>query len=158
MCWSKDTSLDLKSFAAFFTEDRHADELAYHDALWSCLRHLKAQDNPASAQADQTAGEIESPDFAFSLFGTAFFVVGIGPHAPRFSRRTAFPGLVLNPHAQFERLRSIGAMPRMEHASRVKDTRLQGGANPLLGKHGERSAAWQYSGVPVKQLPDWDET
>ena len=62
------------------------------------------------------------------------------------ARRFAWPALVFNPHAQFERLRRDGQFDRLRDRIRDRDVALQGTINPNLSDFGERSEARQYSG------------
>ena len=94
------------------------------------------------------------PHFAFSHAGTAFFIVGLHPGASRIARRAPLPMLVFNLHEQFERLRADGGFDRMRTAIRTRDTRLQGGVNPMAQDHGDDSEARQYSGRAVE--PTWE--
>src|SRR6476620_7390004 len=80
----------------------------------------------------QTAG---GPHFAFSLAGTAYFVVGLHPAASRIARRTPLPTLVFNLHEQFEELRQSERFERMRDTIRRRDQALQGSVNPMVADH-----------------------
>ena len=99
------------------------------------------------------AADPEHPHFAFSVAGTAFFVVGLHPNASRVARRAPVPTLVFNLHVQFERMRADGRYQRMRDTIRRRDTELQGSLNPMVSDHGETSEARQYAGRAVP--PDW---
>ena len=99
------------------------------------------------------AADPENPHFAFSVAGTAFFVVGLHPNASRVARRAPLPTLVFNLHAQFERMRADGRYQRMRDTIRRRDAELQGFLNPMVSDHGVSSEARQYAGRAVP--PDW---
>lgn len=54
--------------------------------------------------------------------------------------------MVFNLHDQFETLRAMGRYERMRDAILARDEKLAGSVNPMLARHGESSAAAQYSG------------
>ena len=119
--------------------------------LWGALQHL--HDNDDAAWADGVAADPDNPHFAFSVAGTAYFVVGLHPTASRVARRAPLPTLVFNLHEQFERMREDGRFQRMRDTIRRRDTDLQGSLNPMVSDHGETSEARQYSGRAVPA--DW---
>ena len=92
------------------------------------------------------------PHFSFSFGGQALYVVGLHERSSRHARRFAWPTLVFNPHAQFDRLRHDGHWQRMQEAIRRRDVALQGEINPMLSDFGEQSEARQYSGRRVWNL------
>lgn len=149
------SSTGYHSFVAMFHDDRVESQQAFHTLMWSALRSLRNRDETPPSPTLGTSDDIQSSDFALSLNSEPYFVVGLSPQSPRLSRRTAFCGIAFNPHEQFERLRSTGQMPRIEKMSRKRDIRLQGDSNPLLNKHGDASAARQYSACPLSRLPNW---
>ncbi|MGL5930652.1 MAG: guanitoxin biosynthesis heme-dependent pre-guanitoxin N-hydroxylase GntA [Dermatophilaceae bacterium] len=142
---------DLVSFVASFRGPVPADERAFEGALWQALQHLHDTDD--RPWADGVAADPHDPHFAFSVAGTAFFVVGLHPNASRVARRAPLPTLVFNLHEQFERLRADGRFPRMRDAIRRRDEDLQGSLNPMVNDHGQASEARQYSGRAVPS--DW---
>jgi FPC/CPF motif-containing protein YcgG len=136
------------SFVALFVDVASESEAGFETALWRQLGLLDA----AAPPAPWAAGASDDPDdahFAFSFAGRAFFVVGLHPESSRLARRFAWPALVFNPHAQFERLRAEQRFEGLRQAIRVRDVALQGDVNPNLADVGERSEARQYSGRPV---------
>lgn len=139
------------SFVAMFRGPRVVDEAHFERLLWAHLRQVHAQDEQPWAPG--VSGDPADAHFAFSVAGTAYFVVGLHPRASRDARRTAVPTLVFNLHEQFERLRESGAYPRMRDRIRDRDEQLQGTVNPMVGDHGESSEARQYSGRAVE--PAW---
>ncbi|MEO7234920.1 MAG: guanitoxin biosynthesis heme-dependent pre-guanitoxin N-hydroxylase GntA, partial [Lapillicoccus sp.] len=122
-------------------------ERDFEALLWSALQHL--HDNDETAWAGGVASDPDSPHFAFSVAGTAFFVVGLHPNASRVARRAPLPTLVFNLHEQFEQLRASGRFERMRDTIRDRDERLQGSVNPMVSDHGTGSEARQYSGRAV---------
>lgn len=142
---------DLVSFVACFRGPVPSDEREFESLLWGALQHLHERDE--QPWADGVAADPDNPHFAFSLAGTAFFVVGLHPYASRVARRAPLPTLVFNLHAQFERMRADGRYQRMRDTIRRRDTDLQGSVNPMVGDHGESSEARQYAGRAVP--PGW---
>ncbi|MGL5909029.1 MAG: guanitoxin biosynthesis heme-dependent pre-guanitoxin N-hydroxylase GntA [Phycicoccus sp.] len=143
----------LVSFVASFRGPVPLCEREFEDALWRALQHLHHTDD--RPWADGVAADPRDPHFAFSAAGTAFFVVGLHPHASRVARRAPLPTLVFNLHGQFERLRADGRFPRIRDAIRRRDKDLQGSLNPMVADHGTASEARQYSGrvVPAGWTP-----
>ena len=147
---------DLVSFVACFRGPVPDEERDFEALLWGALQHL--HDNDDAPWADGVAADPENPHFAFSVAGTAFFVVGLHPNASRVARRAPLPTLVFNLHAQFERMRGDGRYQRMRDTIRRRDTDLQGYLNPMVSDHGEASEARQYAGraVPADWTPPFD--
>lgn len=132
------------SFVATFRQPTGLDERAFEELLWGLLQRIHdGDDQPWSADvsADPT-----NPHFAFSVAGSAYFVVGLHPAASRIARRAPLPTIVFNPHAQFETLRRTGQFDRMRDIIRRRDRDVQGTINPMVADHGESSEAIQYSG------------
>lgn len=144
-----DADGDLVSFVACFRAPETTDEPTFERLLWGALQHLHDQDD--GAWADGVSADPGDPHFAFSVHGTAFFVVGLHPGASRIARRSPLPTLVFNLHEQFERMRGDGRYTRMRDTIRRRDTDLQGSLNPMVGDHGDASEALQYSG---RERPD----
>jgi FPC/CPF motif-containing protein YcgG len=147
---------DLVSFVACFRGPLAEEEREFEALLWGALQHL--HDNDDAPWADGVAADPENPHFAFSVAGTAFFVVGLHPTASRVARRAPLPTLVFNLHAQFERMREDGRYQRMRDTIRRRDTDLQGSLNPMVSDHGESSEARQYAGraVPADWTPPFE--
>ena len=142
---------DLVSFVACFRGPVPVEEKEFEALLWGALQHL--HDRDAEPWANGVAADPENPHFAFSVAGTAFFVVGLHPAASRVARRAPVPTLVFNLHEQFERLRADGHYQRMRDTIRRRDAELQGSLNPMVSDHGETSEARQYAGRAVP--PGW---
>ena len=139
------------SFVAIFGGPPITDEGHFEALLWSQLRLLHAADE--QPWNEQVSPDPDDKHFAYSLAGTAYFIVGLHPAASRDARRAAAPTLVFNLHEQFEALRASGQFPRMRDLIRERDQRLQGTINPMVADHGEHSEARQYSGRQVG--PGW---
>ncbi|TCD04889.1 YqcI/YcgG family protein [Erythrobacteraceae bacterium CFH 75059] len=145
---------DLRSFAVIFEGPRDLSELAFERAMWERLQSLSDKDVWKHQPYDPSvSSDPESPDFSLSFGGSAFFVVGLHPHASRPARRFPNPTLVFNLHEQFERLREKGLYHRMRERILDRDVSLAGDINPMLAVHGESSEARQYSGRVVEA--DW---
>lgn len=135
------------SFIAIFRGPTSPGERDFERLLWKQLRLLHAADEVP--WNEEVSDDPQDHHFAFSVAGTAFFVVGLHPAASRDARRTATPTLVFNLHAQFEQLRESGRFGRMRDLIRERDQRLQGSINPMVSDHGTGSEARQYSGRAV---------
>ena len=146
-----DADGDLVSFVACFRDPAPEDEREFEALLWGALQHL--HDNDDAPWAGGVAADPENPHFAFSVAGTAFFVVGLHPNASRVARRAPLPTLVFNLHEQFDRMRADGRYQRMRDTIRRRDTDLQGFRNPMVSDHGDSSEARQYAGRAVPE--DW---
>jgi FPC/CPF motif-containing protein YcgG len=127
------------------------DEQHFEQMLWDLLQRLHDEDD--EPWAPEVSANPQDPHFAFSVGGTAFFIVGLHPQASREARRMPLPILVFNLHEQFEELRANGGFERMRDAIRRRDEQLQGSINPMVSDHGESSEARQYSGRELED--DW---
>jgi len=144
---SVDLDDGFASFVAVFRSPEVRDERHFEQLLWGLLQRLHdADDRPWN---EQVSSDPDNPHFAFSVAGTGFFVVGLHPQASRIARRAPLPTLVFNLHEQFEQLRESGSFTRMRDTIRRRDEALQGEVNPMVGDHGDRSEAAQYSGRQV---------
>ena len=146
-----DAEGDLVSFVACFRGPVPKQERDFEALLWNALQHLHDTDD--APWADGVAADPDNPHFAFSVAGTAFFVVGLHPNSSRVARRAPLPTLVFNLHSQFERMRADGRYQRMRDTIRRRDAELQGSLNPMVSDHGTSSEARQYAGRAVP--PDW---
>ncbi len=135
----------FRAFAAVFPDSPPMSELVFEQRLWRQLQLL--HDGDVGREWDASVSD--DPDdarFSFSFAGRALFVVGLHPHSSRLARRFAWPALVFNPRAQFDRLRSEGRFEGLRDAIRERDVALQGSPNPNLADFGEQSEARQFSG------------
>lgn len=146
-----DVSEGFASLVAVFRSPDVHSEKEFEALLWTQLELLhQADDQPWDPAVSP---DPDDPHFAFSVAGTAFFVVGMHPRASRIARRTPLPTMVFNLHEQFEELRGSERFPRMRDTIRRRDTELQGSVNPMVRDHGVSSEARQYSGRFVPE--DW---
>ena len=141
------------TFVAVFAGRAPASERAFERALWRQLQRLHEHDAHDTGWDPTASPDPDDPRFSFSFAGRAFFIVGLHPHSSRLARRFAWPALVFNPRAQFDRLRETGRYERLKARVREREIALQGSLNPSLGEFGERSEARQYSGRATED--DW---
>jgi FPC/CPF motif-containing protein YcgG len=145
-------STTLRSFAVIFEGPQTLSESEFERCLWERLQSLSDKDRWLSYKYDPVVDpDPASPEFAFSIGGTAYFVVGMHPRSSRHSRRTPMPALVFNPFCQFQRLRETGRYERMSDVVRARDSALCGSDNPMLAEHGAASAARQFCGRRVNE-------
>jgi FPC/CPF motif-containing protein YcgG len=142
-----DLDAGFASFLATFEGPSVRDEAHFEALLWAQLRAIHALDD--TDWAPGVSADPADPHFAFSVAGTAFFVVGLHPQASRLARRATVPTLVFNLHEQFEALRASGRYDRMRDRIRARDEALQGTINPMVRDHGLASEARQYAGREV---------
>lgn len=155
--WSwryKDDREGLRSLAIMFDGPNNLSEKAFEDAMWQRLQSFSDKDVWLGQVPDRrVSGDPDDPHFSLTFGGQAYFVVGLHPQASRPARRFSRPVLVFNLHDQFERLREEGLYERMREKIIQRDVALAGTANPMLERHGEASAARQFSGRVVGD--DW---
>jgi FPC/CPF motif-containing protein YcgG len=137
------------SQAVIFQNDTQLSEAEFETHLWQRLTSLHAIDRQDYQWDPSVDSDPESPHFSLSIGGKGFFVVGLHPNASRAARRFRHPTLVFNLHAQFEKLRQEGRYETIRNKTIERDIALQGSANPMLARHGEASAAKQFSGRAV---------
>lgn len=151
--WSRKYRHDpegLRSFAVLFQGPDDLDEKGFERAMWQRLQSIADKDAWLGQSFDErVSGNPDDPHFSLSFGGEAYFVVGLNPAASRPARRFETPALVFNLHDQFERLRDEGSYERMRERIMERDKALAGSVNPMLVRHGEGSAARQYSGREV---------
>ena len=140
----------FQSLAVLFEAGAPADEERFEQLLWTRLQSLTEKDEWLGQPADpRVEHDPDDPHFAMSFGGEGFFVVGLHPKASRPARRFATPALVFNLHDQFEQLRAADRYDPLRRKILERDAALAGSINPMLGLHGEVSAARQYSGRVV---------
>ena len=140
----------MRAFVALFPDAPPADEHAFEKRLWTQLQRMHDLETGKAEWTSEVSADPESPTFAFSVAGTAMFVVGMHAHSSRKARRFQCPSLVFNPRAQFERLRATGKFELLRERVREREIDLQGSLNPNLSDFGEASDARQYSGRAVE--------
>ncbi len=155
--WSgeyRDEPDGLRSFAVIFEGPDDLDEIGFEKAMWQRLQSISDKDAWLGQNLDErVSADPEDPHFCVSFGGEAYFVVGLHPAASRPARRFKRPVLVFNLHDQFERLRAEGRYERMRERIMERDEALAGSTNPMLARHGDASAARQFSGRAVGK--DW---
>jgi FPC/CPF motif-containing protein YcgG len=144
---------EFRTFVASFGGPLAPDEAAFEALLWTTLQQLHDVDAEHHHWDRKVAADTSDPQFSFSFAETAFFVVGLHAASSRATRRFAWPTLIFNPHAQFDRLKKEGRYQRFQQVIRAAEQGLQGDINPMLANFGDRSEASQYSGRQVG--PDW---
>ena len=144
------TVSDKRQFSSFilhFKTPAVKSELEFETALWALLDKLQAIDN---AEWDSSVSANPADDnFSFSLHGTAFYIIGMHPHASRPARKTLEPMIVFNLHSQFETLREMNIYESTRDRIRERDMEQNGSSNPMLDDFGNSSEAKQYSGRSV---------
>jgi len=142
----------FQSLAVLFRGPEDLSEKGFEQALWQRVQALSdidaGQHQPYDPRVSPDAGD---PHFSLSFGGEAFFLVGLHPQSSRPARRFITPVLVFNPHDQFERLRAQGRYETLSKAIINRDIALAGSPNPMLARHGDISAARQYSGRMVSE-------
>jgi FPC/CPF motif-containing protein YcgG len=129
-------------------DDEVSSELEFEQKLWMQLQALHDADQDA-AWDPTVSNNPEDPNFSFSFNGSAFFVVGLHPHASRKARKFSHPAMAFNLHHQFEKLREDGVYDKMKKVIREREVAFDGGINPMLTDHGDGLEAPQYSGRKV---------
>ncbi|MGC4769629.1 guanitoxin biosynthesis heme-dependent pre-guanitoxin N-hydroxylase GntA [Micromonospora sp. DT44] len=143
----------FSSFAAIFENPRRLSEVEFEHTLWTQLAMLRQVDREKYAWAPGVSSDPHALDFAYSVAGHPFFVVGLHSQASRISRRFTHPVLVFNSHKQFDQLKQDGLYASLQDKIRARELRLQGSINPNLADFGEQPEALQYSGRP--QPAEW---
>ncbi|WP_245978412.1 guanitoxin biosynthesis heme-dependent pre-guanitoxin N-hydroxylase GntA [Aurantiacibacter xanthus] len=153
-CYRDDPS-GLCSLAVIFDLPVDLEEAGFEKAMWERLQSIADKDAwLGQSFDDRVSSNPEDPHFSLSFGGEAYFVVGLHPKASRPARRFERPALVFNLHDQFERLRAEGRYERMRERIMQRDEALAGTMNPMLARHGDASAARQFSGRAVGE--DWN--
>lgn len=147
-------TMPFKTFVCGFDHAPAMNERAFETALWDRLQRLHEIDRQRGvAWAENVSHDPASADFGLSVNGVAYFVIGLHPGASRAARRFCRPALVFNSYDQFEQLREDGRYQSMQKVIRENDTEVNGSINPMIGTHGQRNQAAQYSGRQVGD--DW---
>ena len=144
--------IPFQSLVVLFEDGAPDDEAGFEALLWERLQSLTDKDEWLGQPADPRVGhDPQDPHFAMSFGGQGFFVVGLHPQASRPARRSDRPALVFNLHDQFERLRADQRYEPLRAKILERDSALAGSVNPMLARHGQISAARQYSGRAVDE-------
>lgn len=140
----------FRSLAFVFADRSDMTEEAFEGALWRRIQSLSDKDAWLDQPYDpRVSGDPGDVHFSLSFGGEAFFAVGLHPRASRPARRFEAPVIVFNLHDQFEQLRDEGRYEGIRETILARDVKLAGSVNPMLTRHGESSAAAQYSGREV---------
>lgn len=140
------------SFIAVFDDNLSYTEIEFEKLLWKQLQ--KIHNNDEIKWDKMVSAYPNSESFSFSIFGKAFYIIGMHPNSSRAARRSPKPSLVFNLHWQFEKLREMGAYHRVRNTIRKRDLQKNGSVNPMLMDFGTKSEASQYSGRAVSN--DWE--
>ncbi|WP_103514372.1 guanitoxin biosynthesis heme-dependent pre-guanitoxin N-hydroxylase GntA [Streptomyces sp. SM10] len=149
--WSART---FTSFVATFEQPRGVDEVRFEELLWQQLQLLHEQDARTHRWADGYSSDAGSGEFAYSVAGHPFFVIGLHETHRRWGRRPPFPMLAFNSHEQFDRIKGAGMWDRLADKIRKQDIKLQGDINPNLHEYEQLSEARRYSGRT--KPADWE--
>ncbi len=150
----REDSTGLRSLAVVFDGPHDLSEKQFEAAMWERIQSFSDKDAWLGLPYDDAvSADPDDPHFSLSFGGSAFFVVGLHPHASRPARRFPRPAMVFNLHDQFESLREEGKYETMRARILKRDEALAGDINPMLSRHGETSEARQYSGRAVD--PAW---
>ncbi|WP_438485385.1 guanitoxin biosynthesis heme-dependent pre-guanitoxin N-hydroxylase GntA [Streptomyces sp. S186] len=143
---------NFATFVAVFEGPARLTEPEFDELMWQQLTDLHRLDaDRGFTWAQDVAHDPASPDFAFSVAGHPFFVVGMHENASRISRRYSRPALAFNSNHQFRRLKQSGVYYGLQRRIRQREERLQNSINPNLAEFGEASDARQYSGAPTDE-------
>lgn len=147
-------SMPFKTLVCGFRRGSVMDEKTFETALWARLQRLHEIDRLRGVPwARNVSPDPTSPEFGMSINGVAYFVIGLHPGASRAARRFCRPALVFNSHDQFEQLRADGRYQALQKVIRQKERDVNGSINRMIGTHGQRNQAAQYSGRQVGD--DW---
>ncbi len=143
------TQSNYMTMIAVFTDEIHS-EIDFEQKLWMQLQKLHNADGDAPWDP-AVSHNPEDPNFSFSFNGSAFFIVGLHPHASRKARQFSHAAMAFNLHQQFEQLRAGGTYEKMKKVIREREIAYQGSINPMLTDHGKGLEAPQYSGRKVDE-------
>jgi uncharacterized protein len=141
--------LSAKSYhsaAVIFRGPLNTDDETFDFLLWEKLKALAILDTVKFTHDNRVDSNPESPTYSYSLKSEAFFVVGLHPGSGRKSRRFKYPTLIFNPHAEFEKLRTLNRYEKLKKLVRKRDIAFSGSINPMLDDFGNSSEVIQYSG------------
>ena len=134
------------SAAVIFDAPQTMSEQLFDQLLWQRLQALSNLDAAQYKYDSRVDADPQSPNFSFSLKQEAFFIIGLHPGSSRPTRQFSYPALVLNPHDQFESLRTLERYSKMQSIIRKRDIAYSGSVNPMLEDFGTASEVYQYSG------------
>lgn len=134
------------SAAILFCGPQTSSEEEFERMLWQRLQGIANIDGSRYAYDARVSSDVRSPNFSFSVKEEAFYIIGLHPSSSRRARTFAWPGMVFNPHQQFQALRQSKRYDKMKRIIRQRDTAFSGSVNPMLADFGNRSEVMQYSG------------
>jgi FPC/CPF motif-containing protein YcgG len=134
------------SAAVIFRGPHTTDEEQFEAMLWQRLQALSDLDATQYSYDRRVSADPSSPQFSYSLKEEAFYVIGLHPASSRKARQFAYPVLIFNPHAQFEKLREENLYHKMQNIVRKRDEAYSGSVNPMLADFGNAPEVIQYSG------------
>lgn len=149
----QDAKNSLVAAVVLFPATPILSEVGFERCLWGRLQALHDADRAEFAWDGTISSDPTATNFAMSIGGAGFFIVGLHPGASRIARRAPMAIIAFNPHTQFRALKSAGTYARLRCAVRRREISIQGDINPMLADHGRVSEAQQYSGRAVG--PDW---
>jgi FPC/CPF motif-containing protein YcgG len=135
------------SAAILFRQPQIINEKSFDALLWERLSAFRYLDHQQHEYDKRVSSDPASENFSFSIKEEAFFVIGIHPASNRRSRVFRYPGLIFNPHAEFEKLRTAKRYEPLKRVVRKRDIKFSGSVNPMLKDFGEASEVFQYSGM-----------
>ncbi len=139
------------SFIVIFENSPSLSEIEFERCLWERLQAIHEKDSIKYDWDKKVSSDPDSPDFAMSIGGKAFYVVGLHPNSSRPARSFPKNALVFNLHSQFELLRETGKYTKIKEAILERDIKLSGSINPMLAQHGTSPASMQYSGRVLEE-------
>lgn len=134
------------SAAILFCAPADTDEKTFERLMWIKLQALSDLDAINYDYDKRVSSDSSEANFSFSLKAEAFYIIGLHPASSRKARRFAYPAIVFNPHAQFEKLRTTNSYEKIKAIVRKRDIACSGSVNPMLDDFGKSSEAVQYSG------------
>lgn len=135
---------ELLTFVACFESPSDPSQETFTSLLWQQLKMLNDIDEAPWDKA--YSPDTESAQFAFSLAGEAFFVIGGYPSSERASRQFKRPFMVFNAHQQFQQLRKKQLFTRYQKQIRQREKHFHGSMNPNIEFYDHLSEARQYPG------------
>lgn len=143
------TERSFRSFVATFDRPAGSDEEDFETRVWEHLQSLHDEDSLKYPWSDLYDSDPASSEFAFSVGGHPFFVVGLHPGASRPSRRFSQATLVFNSHIQFN---AMGLkFLKLRRKIRKRERTFHGSVNPSFVNY--KDEARHYSGRFTE--PDW---
>jgi hypothetical protein len=143
------------SFVSLYKYPQSTSEDEFEALLFKHLQMLHDADK--SAWDPNYSPDPQSPEFAFSFSGCAFFIVGMHSGSSRLSRGLWRPALIFNPESQIKRLSETDHLDYMALTARKRDIRYQGNFNPSLPRDHRTTGgeARVYSGKEHREGEPW---